>query len=405
MRLPAVAWFVLLGLVAPCALAENAWTLTDARFRTSTIQLDSIDAQGIHPAGNSSGLAVVSWDDFLDLSRSGPASAATAGRFDLYLSGGDRISGEPVGLADDKLRWRSPILGELRLSSDRLLAIARTGAPPQGLEDARSDDMVRLSNGDVADGIVTQIGLDGVTLQAADATPTLGWDAIGAVLFSTPAGSDARGSRAFRVTFTDDTSITATRLSLVGGKLSLDLDAKTSRDVDLSAVTSIEQVNGPISWLTQHQPVQNIYRPFFAENFPTRFDRSVDGNQTIHGRFSQFHHGIGCHSYSKLVYDLDGTYAAFRTQFVVDSDSPLADVTVRILLDDKAVVERKNVKAGRIESPIVVPLNKAKKLALEVDYGENYATEGRFAWLDPALLRVMPPVAAPEPVTSAATQP
>jgi hypothetical protein len=175
--------------------------------------------------------------------------------------------------------------------------------------------------------------------------------------------------------------------------------------VDLSAVTSIEQMNGPISWLTQHRLVQNIYRPFFAENFPARFDRSVDGNQTIHERFSQFHHGIGCHSFSKLVYDLDGTYAAFRTQFVVDSDSPLADVTVRILLDDKAVVERKNLKAGRIESPIVVPLNNAKKLSLEVDYGENYATEGRFAWLDPALLRAMPPVAATEPAGASATQP
>jgi len=405
MRPTAAACFILFGLLVPCAWADNLWTLTDAQFRSSAIQLDSIDAQGIHPGGNSAGAAAISWNNFLDLSRSGPAAVGPASRYDLFLSGGDRISGEPIGLTDDKLRWKSPILGELDLSSNRLVGIARGGAPLQGLEDSRSDDVVRLSNGDMTHGIVTQISAAGVTLQAADATPTLAWDAIGAVLFSTPGSPEANQRRAFRVRFSDETSITATQLSLSGGKLKLDLDSKTSRDVDLSAVTSIEQMNGPMSWLTQHRPVQNIYRPFFAENFPTRFDRSFDGTQTIHERFAQFHHGIGCHSYSKLVYDLDGTYAAFRTQFVVDSDSPLADVTVRVLLDEKAVVERKNAKAGRIEPPIVVPLGDGKKLALEVDYGENYATEGRFAWLDPALLRVMPRSAATEPAATSATQP
>jgi hypothetical protein len=202
------------------------------------------------------------------------------------------------------------------------------------------------------------------------------------------------------VSFTDGTVMTATRLSLAGAKLSLSLDEKTSRDAVISNVVAIEQLNGPISWLTDHRPIQNIYRPFFAENFPTRFDRTVDGAQTIHERFNQFHHGIGCHSYSRLVYALDGAYAAFRTQFVVDSDSPLADVTVRILLDERPQFQRKNLKAGHVEAPVIIPLGDAKKLALEVDYGENYATEGRFAWLDPALLRNLPaPTTQPAPAT------
>jgi hypothetical protein len=400
MRPAVLACFILLGLLVPCARGDDVWTVTDAQFGSRTIQLDSIDAQGLRAGGD----IALSWDSVLDVSRSTAAASGPADRYDAYLSGGDRVGGDPIGVADEKLRWKSPVLGELEFPLDHLLAIARAAAPPPGLDEPRSDDLVRLSNGDQTHGIVSQISAAGVTLQTADATPTLAWDAIGAVLFSTPVSPKADNRRAFRVNFADGSMITATQLSLAGGRLSLGLDEKTSRDADIAAVTSIEQLNGPISWLTDHRPIQNIYRPFFSENFPTRFDRTVDGSQTIPERFARFHHGIGCHSYSRVVYDLDGTYAAFRTQFVVDSDSPLADVTVRILLDDKAVMERKNLKAGRVEGPVVIPLHDAKKLALEVDYGENYSTEGRFAWLDPALLRTMPP-AATQPAAGAATQP
>ena len=107
----------------------------------------------------------------------------------------------------------------------------------------------------------------------------------------------------------------------------------------------------------------------------------------IREKYPQFHHGIGCHSYTKIVYDLDGSYDTFRAQYCIDSSSSLADVTARVLLDDKVAFEKKNVKTGDIYPVISLPLAGAKTLSLEVDYGENYATEDRFAWLDPALVR------------------
>jgi hypothetical protein len=170
--------------------------------------------------------------------------------------------------------------------------------------------------------------------------------------------------------------------------------------LDAGLVAGIEQLNGPISWLTSRKPAENIYKPFFSENFPTRFDRTVADGRLITEKYPGFHHGIGCHSYSKLVYDLGSGWAGFRTQFAIDSDSPLADVTVRIYLDDKPAFEEKNVKAGRIYPVVVVPLKDAKTVSLEVDYGENYATEDRFVWLDPALIRRLAPEAMP-----ATTQP
>ncbi len=40
-------------------------------------------------------------------------------------------------------------------------------------------------------------------------------------------------------------------------------------------VVEIEQLNGPIAWLTSRRPIENIYKPMFSENFPARIDRTV----------------------------------------------------------------------------------------------------------------------------------
>jgi NPCBM/NEW2 domain len=238
-----------------------------------------------------------------------------------------------------------------------------------------------------------------VTIQVGDATPTLGWDAISAVLFSTAPGNSALGNsaagggRLFRVRLSGDESVNAADVSLASNQVTMTFQDKSTKQIDVGMVAGIEQLNGPIEWLTSVRPSENIYKPFFSENFPARFDRTVAEGKPIAEKYPGFHHGIGCHSYSKLVYDLDGKWAAFRGQFAMDSDSPLADVTVRIYLDDKPAMEEKNVKAGRVYPVVVVPLKGAKTISLEVDYGENYATGDRFVWLDPALIRKLPEAA------------
>ncbi|MGD0389142.1 MAG: NPCBM/NEW2 domain-containing protein, partial [Tepidisphaeraceae bacterium] len=322
------------------------------------------------------------------------ATPASAARFTLIFRSGDKMSGEPVSFDGQTLQWNTSRLGQIGFSVDSVLGIVRGGYAGDDLDRPRTDDVVRLANGDTTHGIVNQISPAGVTIQAGDATPTPGWDAIDAVLFSTaPANPAESERRSFRVRLAGDDAISVPEVSLAGDQLTITLDDKSTRRIDAASVLKIEQLNGPVSWLTSRKPSADVYRPMFSESFPTRFDRTVEEGRPIAEKYPGFHRGIGCHSYSKLVYDLDGKWAGFRTQFAVDSDSPLADVTVRIYLDDKAVVERKNVKAGRIYPVTVVPLGAAKTISLEVDYGENYATEGRFVWLDPALLRKLPEAA------------
>jgi len=149
-----------------------------------------------------------------------------------------------------------------------------------------------------------------------------------------------------------------------------------------------------VVWLTSLTP-QIVYRPFLSENFPPRFDHPVaEPGVTIAEKYPGFHHGIGVHAYTRLTYNIPVGYAAFRAQYAIDtipdSDSNKADVTVRIIVDGKIIREIPHVRAGPPADPLLVDVKGAKTIALEVDYGDNLAAQGRFVWLDPAFLRPLP---------------
>lgn len=380
-----------------CGQCRGAiWNLTDADFRSRSVQIDSIDKQGIHTSSET-----VPWEDVLEIWRTAPPQADTTGRLNLCFRTGDKITGEPASFNGDAIQWNAAELGPVAFSVDSVAGIVRSGYAADDLDEPRTDDVVRLANGDTTHGIVTNISPSGVTMQAGDATPTLPWDSISAVLFSSgPGNSPSADRRMFRVHLTDNESFIVPDIGLSADQFAITLDDKTIRQIDPNLILEVEQLNGPIGWLTSRKPASNVYKPMFSENFPARFDRTVGDDRPISEKFPGFHHGIGCHSYSKLTYDLTGKWAAFRTQFAIDSDSPLADVTARIYLDDKPVYEQKNVKAGRIWDAVTIPLHGAKTLSLEVDYGENYATEDRFVWLDPALIRKLPDTTAGTTVPS-----
>jgi hypothetical protein len=223
------------------------------------------------------------------------------------------------------------------------------------------------------------------------------------------AGSEARG---YRLRLGDGSSLPAKTLTLAGGKLSADLGDGKPRPFDLARVASIEQVNGPASWLTGRQPAENVYLPYFGtgQDFPARMSPATDGGRDLRFGGRSFRRGIAVHAYSRLVYALDGQYAAFRVQYAVDDRMAHADMTVRIKLDDKIVHEKQNVRAGTLSPVIFADLGGGKRLTLEVDYGGGTDVQDRLVWLEPALLRRKPapepkaaaPVPAPAPVAAPA---
>lgn len=389
------------------ARAQGEWRLTTADFQSSSIVVQRIDDQavrGLSPAGEDRAVPLT---QLLEISRSLP-TRPEAGAFVLFLQGGDRIGGEPVAITSEQIQWHSLTLGDLHLPLRDLVAIGAVGAVRP--EKRGTDDVVTLGNNDQVHGIVTAITGAKVTVQTASGNTDLPLASV--KLISLAAAADKRQPRrAFRVRLDDGTAIAAAAVTLDGNELHFTIPGNAPRSIDLSHICAIEQINGPVSWLSVRPPSENIYVPFISPGrpWPAQMDRSVVGD-VIRFRDTTFTRGIGVHAYSKLTWPLDGTWTAFRTQYAIDGDNAdalAADVTVRIKLDDKVVYEQPHVHGGSLSPVIVQQLEAAKSLTLEVDFGGRMDTRARLNWIEPALLKnpPTPVVGSASPSTAPATQP
>ena len=85
-------------------------------------------------------------------------------------------------------------------------------------------------------------------------------------------------------------------------------------------------------------------------------------------------------------WSLDGAAKTFVARYAIPEGRSVADVTVRIKLDDKIVFERAHVHSGPPSDFVQLPLGGAKSLTLEVDFGETFDVQDDLYWIEPALL-------------------
>jgi hypothetical protein len=347
-------------------------------------------------------------DQFVSIQRSATDQPPTP-NFTLVLSNGDRLVGDPGEVVGERLTWLSPTLGKVPVAFNRLVAINR-GLNVAVPDEPPRQDVATLSNGDTVAGVFTGSADLKITIQGDNGPVNLSLDNIKRIAFApTGAVAAADDARSFRIRLTDGSTLTVADVSLENEQVKITLKGKNATMVTLpmTGVLGIEQTNGPISWLSSHTPVENIQTPYFsgARTWPAKFDVAVDGSSMcVNGH--TYDRGIGVHAYSRLTFNIDPKWAAFRTQYAIDShrDEPMryADVTVRIKLDEKVVCEEKHVREGVLSKQVLLDLKGAKTLTLECDYGDAGDTQAHLDWLQPALLRAMP---APSPATRPSTPP
>lgn len=385
------------------ASAEDGWLLTTAQFKTDTVFLKSFDSSGVKVAPVSGGPErTIPMGDFLDITRTLP-SAQGNGRFVLHLTGGDRLAGEPAGLKGDSLIWKNADLGEISIPGSKMIAITPPGqsAPAE----RQHEDVVRLSNGDAVHGIIAAMTADTITVQTSNGNTDVPMTSVASVNFAMTPGN-ASAQRGFRVRLDDGSSLVGSEAKLEGDHLILTLGKNADHRIDLAHVATIEQVNGPVSWLSARTPSEAVYYRFMGgpQEPAAYMDRQWGGQRRIDFKGHVFAHGIGVHALSRLTWTLDGQYETFRTRYAIESDAGgIADATVRIKINDKVVYEKAHVRSGHISPVIYEDLNGAKTLTLEVDGGSAYAQD-TLDWIEPALLKVKPPeTPATEPEDSDST--
>lgn len=381
-----------------------AWTLTTADFTEQTLIPISMDNQTLTVRSRPDDPPrTIPLDQFLQIQRNQQPPGRPAGPFVLYLHSGDRLSGEAGQTRHDHLIWRNSVVGELSFPLGQIAMICRADQPEVSPADAGPEDVVHLANGDLLRGIIISINAGQLTLQPAGGdAATLSMDSVTRITFAatpplSPHAPQTPDAPAFRLRFSDESSLVVPAVQLAGGRVQIKLSDGTTRDIPLNLIIAIEHLNGPVVWLSSLTPRENIQIPFLSMAHPARPDHNVLGAPIRFGSRT-YTHGIGVHSYSRLSYALGGGFAAFRTRYAMDTtetDGRYADVTVRIRLDGRVVFQQEHFKAGVLAPAVLVPLEGASTLTLEVDYGLNMDVQDRFNWIEPALLRHPPLVSQP----------
>jgi hypothetical protein len=229
---------------------------------------------------------------------------------------------------------------------------------------------------------------------------------VASVLFASTGPVAPLAGRAFRVSFNDGAVLTEPNVTLASGRLTLKTIDGAVKTLSADELRSIEQVNGPVRWLSMLKPTVNEQVSFSPDqSWPARMDRSVIGQPITFGD-RVYDRGIGVHADSRLAFALDGTHKYFRVRYAIDAvhNAGRADLNVRILLDDKPAYVKDGVRAGELSPVIGIDVGDARTLTLMVTHADATGTQGRLNWIEPALLLKAPP---PEPptATQAVTKP
>jgi len=340
--------------------------------------------------------------DVLSLTSERAASLPATG-WKLTLRNGDCLYGKPSRFSGQSMEFDATVAGKILVPLKAVAGMSdasATVAAERGGANTEKDQ-VRLKNNDLLDGFI--VSIDAEQLQIATGAN----DEI---------ATDIALARVERLTFGGVTPAKgipalAARIRFVGGSvLTVPLDAKTNRNtfawtigdisfkdpagkdrkISTDTVAAIDIVGGRVVYLTDLDPAKDEQTTLMGTRWETQINRNVMGEPLVVGR-KLYHRGIGVHTKSSLLYELDGSFDVLKCQVGMDdSAAPHGSANVAVLLDGKLLWEASNLKAGDAAVELAVPIKGGKRLELRATPAladGKLDVLGRVNWLNVALLR------------------
>lgn len=351
-----------------------------------TIEAEAIKAPGtLKCRAGDGGAVLLNWRD-IDVVRLSERQAAVPSTGWVVLTvAGDRIHGDIVGGDSRSVRVRNSILGEFDLSLQQLVRIGRVPLKLRGDSANRDEDALELSNGDLLRGAVARCRESGVVFFDGKEDREVAWAEVGSIRFAALSPKTADGLR-FMVSLADGSVVIADRVDCSGGEARLRCLLGEMRPIDTDEIVSIETLGGRRTWLSMMEPVEFKMTPYFDIRWGFERDRNVLG-APLKSKGVTYARGVGLHSASRISYALDGNYERFRALVAVDdSAGALADVQVRILLDETVLGELPSLTADDEIKSVDVRVSGGRMLTIEVGFGKNADVQDRVNVLNAALI-------------------
>ena len=360
-------------------------------------------------AAEAAGQAVLA-ERLMGRSAAGDRTAQSGERWTITFTWGDVLCGRVIGARGETVVMETADLGEVPIPLDAVARIASaraaTGVHRESLQwldrgHSTDDDRVLLTNGDVLHGFISAIDADGIAIDTGIGPTTAPFRLVVAARMAHVVPLATPRPYAI-VTLRDGARLTATGLEWADEGVEAKLRTGIRVRIDADRVVAVDVIGGRWEWLSDP----------LAQNALERFGRTggcqlvsyeqapmlgpgweyLAGRNVLNGPIlvagEPYERGIGVHSRSNLIFELNGEYREFVTSFGMDDDSgPLADVTVVVLVDGQRRFEKAHVRRGSLFGPVRVDVSHAGRIELIVEYGDNGDMQDRFDWVEPGLIR------------------
>lgn len=380
---------VLVAVFVLPAAAAGQNTPTEPPFRVQTIDLQSLSCYGV--IIDDEGVHLRMGDTRRRLARAEVTEVvfAPAGACDerpggtvVETSCGDRLPADRLSLSQGKLRFASPLTGEVETDLAGVTAMylpqgpmtaaqVRRRASAMVPERMRSDLLVVAREQDdwtAIDGVLKAIDDEGVTFSFRETDRRVKRENARAVLLSSTRQAQRPAGRL----------IARDGSTLAFSKITLDADDAAVETVGLGAITvpreriaAVRFDSDKVVHLSQLEPAEVAHHGLFGEGFEPRRDVSAGGTPLrLDGR--KYDSGLGLHSFCEISYDLGGEYRLLAAVVGIDAAvRPLGDATLTVLADGKPLVDEMRVTGTADATTLRVDVSGAKKLTIRVEFGED----------------------------------
>lgn len=321
-----------------------------------------------------------------------------SGQAVFELSDGGQLRGHLVGAAEEAIVVTTGLGEHKDLPFAALAGILLTDAAAyarahelyiSALDDRLpgKDVLITRSAGDpkAVRGALERLDPNSASFLFGGRSRELATDRIYGVVFAAGVGPSVRFPVTLRLT--DGTVFSAQVLD--SADKTLRVRASTGWEVSLPAgrIAHLESHSKRLIYVSDLDPVTESGDGLLHRPWPMRRDRSVSaGPMTLQGR--RFEKGLGVHSRTDLVYQLDGDYQTLAgTVGIDDAVRPRGSVVFRVLGDGVLLWESGLVRGKDDPRDIVVDVSGVKMMTLQVDYGDELDWADHADWAGLRLIR------------------
>jgi hypothetical protein len=199
----------------------------------------------------------------------------------------------------------------------------------------------------------------------------------------------------------DGSRVAARRLLHTDQRLNLELIGGPSVSTESTAVlahdpwvevTMLQPLHASVTYLSDLPVAGYRHVPFLGGDWTYQTDRSGSGGQ-LRQADQVFAKGLGMHSSSRLVFDLQGDYRWFHAEPAIDARAGRdGSVVFRVFTQDAGgqwsqVFESGVVRGGDMPVPVRVDIERAVYLALVVDFADRGDQWDHANWLNARVVR------------------